>query len=272
MKRAQLVKISVRAGRWALLVVAIWICASAVAPSFAAAIGGAAALFVILFEVGRSRALLAERLDELQGDIGQTESLIALGQRLLPRRPLPPMVGFAIAPDFALLLTTLIADEKPELVVETGSGVSTLVTAYALEKLGRGRVIALEHDAGYAAKTRAQIELHGLSAYAAVVHAPLEPLVVNGEKHVWHALAALDGIRNIDLVIDDGPPRYLGKMLRYASLPIFMERMSARGIFVLDVVGDEERVILGQWAERFPAFIQEHLVTKKGNVILRRRG
>src|SRR4029077_7618180 len=100
------------------------------------------------------------------------EPLLALRERLVTRRPLPAMRGFAIAPDFALLLTELIADERPELVVETGSGVSTLVIAYGLEKLGRGRVIALEHDAGYAAGTRAELERHGLSAYATVVHAP----------------------------------------------------------------------------------------------------
>lgn len=44
----------------------------------------------------------------------------------------------------------MIADERPELIVDTGSGVSTLVAAYALQKLGRGKVVALEHDRAYA--------------------------------------------------------------------------------------------------------------------------
>ena len=55
-------------------------------------------------------------------------------------------------------------------MVETGSGVSTLVIAYGLEKLGRGRVIALDHDAGYAAGTR-----HG------IVMDPLDGLLRAGE-------------------------------------------------------------------------------------------
>jgi predicted O-methyltransferase YrrM len=182
------------------------------------------------------------------------------------------MRGYAIAPDFALLLATLVADEKPRLVVETGSGVSTLVIAYALEQLGSGHVIALDHDPTFASKTRAEIDRHGLNAFATVVHAPLEPIDVDGERHLWYAVSAIDqhAPGEIDLVVDDGPPKYVGPRLRYASLPVFARRLSAQGIFVLDYVGDEERVMLERWRQRYPDFSQEHLDTKKGNVILRR--
>src|SRR5438034_475105 len=83
------------------------------------------------------RATMMRRLAELEADIAQTQPLVALAGQLHTRRPLPQMRGFAIAPDFALYLTELIDDERPEVVVETGSGVSTLIIAYALEKLGR---------------------------------------------------------------------------------------------------------------------------------------
>ncbi len=229
-----------------------------------------AAVAIVVFEASRIRASLDRRLDALEADVAQVEPLLALRERLVTRRPLPAMRGFAIAPDFALLLTELIADERPELVVETGSGVSTLVIAYGLEKLGRGRVIALDHDAGYAAGTRAELERHGLSAYATVVHAPLEPLEIDGERHRWYARAALAGLPPIDLVVDDGPPRYLGDMLRYASLPELAPRLAPRGVFVLDVITDEERAILARWKQRLPEFRQQLLDTKKGNAILRR--
>src|SRR6185437_3284951 len=230
----------------------------------------AAAVMVVLWELRRQRARMEERFADVVADVSQIEPLLELRARLRPRRPLPPLAGYAIAPDFALMLTTLIAEEQPRLVVETGSGVSTLVIAYALEKLGRGRVVALELSAGYAARTRAEIERHGLSAYATVVHAPLAPIEVDGERCAWHAIEALDGLDDIDLVVDDGPPRYLGEMLRYASLPTFAKRLRPDGLFVLDFVDDEERKTLALWAQRHPDFVQEHLHTKKGNVILRR--
>lgn len=241
-----------------------------VAPRIAGLATLVAAVAVVVFEGSRIRASLDRRLDALEADVAQIEPLLALRERLVTRRPLPAMRGFAIAPDFALLLTELIADERPELVVETGSGVSTLVIAYGLEKLGRGRVIALDHDAGYAAGTRAELERHGLSAYATVVHAPLAPLEIDGERHRWYARAALAGLPPIDLVVDDGPPRYLGDMLRYASLPELAPRLAPRGVFVLDVIADEERAILARWKQRLPEFRQQLLDTKKGNAILRR--
>jgi predicted O-methyltransferase YrrM len=180
------------------------------------------------------------------------------------------MRGYAIAPDFALLLSELVADERPELVVETGSGVSTLIIAYGLEKLGRGRVIALDHDANYAAATRAELARHGLLGHATVVHAPLESIEIDGERHRWYASSALAGLPPIDLVVDDGPPRYLGDGLRYAALPALAPRLSPRGVFVLDVIGEEERGNLARWRKRHPEFVQQRLDTRKGNAILRR--
>ncbi|HEU4728856.1 MAG TPA: class I SAM-dependent methyltransferase [Kofleriaceae bacterium] len=261
------VSVAARAG---LATAAVAALAYLAAPGVAVLATLAAGVAITAFELSRVRASLDRRLDELSADVAQIEPLLALHGRLAARRPLPAMRGFAIAPDFALLLTELIADERPELVVETGSGVSTLVIAYCLEKLGRGRVVALEHDAGYAAATRAELERHGLSSYATVVHAPLEPLELDGERHRWYARAALADLPPIDLVVDDGPPRYLGDMLRYASLPVLASRMAPRGVFVLDVIADEERAILARWSQELPEFRQLRLDTKKGNAILRR--
>jgi predicted O-methyltransferase YrrM len=270
-KRSRLIAVLRLAAAASVATLAASLVAHAVAPALAPLVAVAVALFVILAELGRLRASLEQHLMDIVADVTQLEPLLTLSARLVTRQPLPAMRGYAIAPDFALILTTLVADEKPELVVETGSGVSTLVIAYALEKLGRGRVVALDHDARYADRTRALIERHGLGAYAKVVNAPLEELDVGGERHRWYALSALDGLDGIDLVVDDGPPKYAGKMLRYASLPLFRTRLSARGIFVLDVVGDEEKVILERWKRELPEWSQEHLDTKKGNVIIRHR-
>jgi hypothetical protein len=260
-------KVALRAG---IATAAVGLAAYLVSPGAAPILAIASAASALAFELARARATVLRRLDDLDADASQVQALLELRARLPTRRALPAMREFAIAPDFAVLLTELIAAEQPRLVVETGSGVSTLVIGYALEKLGRGRVVALEHDPVYAAKTRAEIERHGLAAFASVVDAPLEPLAIDGASHRWHAVRALDGLDPIDLVVDDGPPRYLGRMLRYASLPTFAPRLSSHAVFVLDVIADEERAILAQWKRLFPAFDQQFVPSKKGAVILRR--
>ena len=78
------------------------------------------------------------------------------------------MVAFPQSLAHAESLARTIAEEKPELIVETGSGVSTLIVAYALQRLGRGKVVAIDHDAERAEKTRALIAQHGLTAFASV--------------------------------------------------------------------------------------------------------
>src|SRR5439155_23132405 len=115
-------------------------------PSLALPIAAACVAGVVAFELSRVAKTLGRRLDELDADVAQTEALVALHDMLVTRRPLPAMRGYAIAPDFGLALVQLIDDERPRLVVETGSGVSTLVIAYRLEQLGCGMVFALEHD------------------------------------------------------------------------------------------------------------------------------
>jgi len=262
-------KVALRAGAATL---AAGAAAYAIAPRFAPAVAVAAGAAALSFELSRVNATLARRFDELAADIAQIQPLVQLDRLLPTRRPLPPMREYAIAPDCAVLIAQLVADERPELVLETGSGVSTLVIAYALQRLGRGKVVALEHDPAYARKTRTLIAQHGLSAYASVIDAPLETVMVNERPSRWYSPAALAGLGRIDLVFDDGPPRVAGRMLRYASLHLLAPRLAKRATFLLDVVAEEEREILARWRAELPMFEHEHLPTKKGNVLLRRRG
>lgn len=263
------VVVVVRAGAATL---AVGLAAQRFVPAYVLAITIAAAAAVLAFELTRVHATFARRLDDIAADVSQTQPLLDLARVLPTRLPLPSLSGYAIAPDAALLLAELIARDRPKLVVETGSGVSTLVIAYALDRLGEGgRVVALDHDAAYAERTRALIREHGLEATAQVVTAPLEPIDIEGRSYRWYARSALEGLGAIDLVFDDGPPRHVGPMLRYASLHVFADRLSPRGTFVLDVVGSEERDVLARWKHALPRFEQEMLATKKGNVIIRDR-
>ena len=96
---------------------------------------------------------------------GQIEALLWIHARVpLPRR-LPPMRGMAVSPDAAALLVDLVEGHRPDRVVELGCGVSTLLMGHVLAKLGRGEVVAFDHDADYAASFRGMVSAHALNSH-----------------------------------------------------------------------------------------------------------
>ena len=147
----------------------------------AVAIVAAVALAGLLVQVANERRqrhrlrilrhTLRDQHEHVLGELRQNRTAIGLLAFLEPRAPLPPLAGWAIRPDAAQLLLEAILDRRPRIVVECGSGASTVLIAYALERLGAGEVIALEHDEAHCAQTRRALERHGLQDRARAVHA-----------------------------------------------------------------------------------------------------
>src|SRR5262245_33036140 len=131
-------------------------------------------VLVVLLEMYRRR--LSER--DLLILYQQIESLCSLLVTLKPSLPLPEMRGWAASPDLLKKITEVILIESPRLVVEASSGASTVVIAYCLKRLGKGKVISLEHDAKFAAITQSNLAFHGLEDVATVLHAPLTEIVI----------------------------------------------------------------------------------------------
>src|SRR5690606_6944595 len=101
--------------------------------------------------------------------------------------------------------------ERPRTVVELGSGVSTLLTSYALESIGdsEAHLYSLDHEAQFAGITRSNLAAHGLAGRATVLDAPLVETQAGGETRQWYDIAELEsalGARKIDLLVVDGPP------------------------------------------------------------------
>jgi predicted O-methyltransferase YrrM len=236
-------------------------------PWAAALIGGGVVLVVLLV----AAVLYRHVEDRLEDARVLAEASTALQLALKPTVPLPPLRGYALAPDSAVLLYNQLAAARPRTVVETGSGVSTLIIGYALKAQGQGRLVTLELDEEHAQRTRAEVARHGLEAQVTVVHAPLREVTVDGARFRWHDPAALAELDAIDFVFDDGPPRRLGPQLRAAALPLIRPRLSEGAVYLLNFIADEERRTIARWLEQFPEFEAETVRSKKGNVILRRR-
>ncbi|HOX43090.1 MAG TPA: class I SAM-dependent methyltransferase [Myxococcota bacterium] len=207
-----------------------------------------------------------------ENEYRQLEALLQL-QRVLPGdTPLPPFRDWAISPDFALSLAGLLLTHRPGLVVELGSGLSSLVIGMMLRRIGRGQLLSLESDATFAARTRQQIALAGLEDRVEVRHAPLREHRLQGETWAWYDFSADALGEPIDLLVVDGPPRTVHPLVRYPAVPVLHGKLSPKAIVLLDDARREgETQVVARWQREFPEFELELLPHEKGTAVLRRR-
>ena len=189
-----------------------------------------------------------ETLRRNQAEFAQIEALIDLRSLLRPRRPMPPSRGWAAAPTSLLEYIGHVLERKPDMVVECGSGVSSIWVGYALESIGSGRCVALEHDPHYAELTREEVDRHGLSAWVDVRTAPLKRVTVGDEEYDWYDPSSFADLHDIDVVFVDGPPGATGPVARYPAMPMLRDRCTADAVFILDDADrPEEKEILEMW-------------------------
>src|SRR5271169_6156880 len=170
------------------------------------------------------RRLGARVEKELKQEIKQTfrqlEALQNLSAVLPANDVLPATRGWAASPDLLMVLVDLVITERPSLVVECGSGASTLWLALAMRRFGiDGRIIALDHDPVFGARTRDLLARHNVRDLAEVRDAPLESFSLDGETYSWYARRAWEDLKGIDLLFVDGPPATTGHQARYPALP-----------------------------------------------------
>jgi predicted O-methyltransferase YrrM len=219
------------------------------------------------------RRLEADSGKQIRQAFRQLEALQNLSAMLPADRLLPATRGWAASPDLLAMLVDVVITERPALIVECGSGVSTVWLALAMRRFEiDGRVIALEHDPGFGDTTRGFLARHGVEDLAEVRDAPLESFSLDGETYSWYARRAWEDLSGIDLLFVDGPPAATGHHARYPALPLLSGSLSPAAIVALDdlVVPDMEAV-LRLWLEAYPEFGSEILPLEKQAAVLRRR-
>ena len=198
----------------------------------------------------------------------QLEALHALQMALGLEKPLPPTRGWAISPDLLVLLANHVLHARPKLIVECGSGVSTIVLARSVKLAGAGHVYSLEHLEDFAAATRDQLEAHGLADFATVIYAPFREYRLGGQSWLWYSL---DGFPDsgIDLLLVDGPPASEIPLARYPAGPLLFPRLNpGAAVFLDDADRKGEGAIVDYWAREFPSMRHETERTEKGCVVL----
>lgn len=247
----------------------------AVAASFLPIVIGAvvivaAALVLILITL---YGLNRERKADMSKHLHQIQATLDLYARESFRQRLPPMTGWAASPVLLSDIASEIRLRRPKVILELGSGVSTIVMAYALEEIGQGHIRSLEHSDEYKNRTIAELERHDLTSWADVRLAPLKPVQIEGREWMWYDVTALEDLTEIDLVVVDGPPFETQSMARYPALPIIFDRLSPSAVIVLDDADRrDEQKCLKRWREEFADIDLELRDSPKGTAILRRSG
>ena len=228
-------------------------------------LGGAYALLWLRRDLRRERA----------GEAAHQQDFAWLSTQIHPRHPLPLPTGGMAKPALLIATWQLILEERPRRILELGSGLSTLVMAYALERVGQGELVSLENEAQYAAHTRRWLAEHQLLGQnrVTVLDAPLRLQELQGEEHPWYDLEALDATSlspPFDLLFVDGPAGFLAPMIRYPALPLLREHLATDALILFDdSQRRNERRIIARWLTQFPELQKDEGFAQKGFSLFR---
>ena len=206
------------------------------------------------------RTVKSEMLNAAQ----QLEAFMGVQNYLNHGEHLPGMHGWPISPDFALYLVELIDGNDYDLILEFGSGTSTVVIAKALARIARQQhgkpstvQVAFEHLEQYHAQTQANLQHAGLLEAVQLELAPLADFkALNGSTYSYYschaALHKLAGQLSSDikiLIIVDGPPASTGKHARYPAVPSVLAGFKGAHIDILldDYIREDEKEIVQLW-------------------------
>lgn len=184
--------------------------------------------------------------------IAETQALLQLMQKYPTDAALPTPMGWAMNPSGLLALTGLIESTRPKLVIECGSGTSTIWIGLALRALGGGRLISLEHQSEYAAQSRARVAAHGLEDFVEIRLVDLVPHETVRGTFRWYDID-MDTVPDIDLLLVDGPPATTGRWARYPAIPILATKLSDGAVILVDDTSRKDEVeAITFWQAEYP--------------------
>jgi predicted O-methyltransferase YrrM len=177
--------------------------------------------------------------------------------------PLPPTRSWAASPDLLLTLMQLVRKNRPKLIVELGSGISTLIMAKASQ--GRVKIVSIDHSEEFAQKTREMLKDHDVKN----VEIRVAPLRKHPSGTDWYDTTLLKNLKNIDLLVIDGPPGSKNPKARQPALKEFESKLSSKAVIVIDDVNREGELELAQmFSKAFPRKNLEILPHEKGTATI----
>lgn len=181
---------------------------------------------------------------------------------------IPYSPNWSAEADFLQIIVDACLEHRPNLILECSSGLTTLMLARCCQLNATGRVVSLEDGLAYAENTRSYIDRYGLGDYGAVIHAPLQERVVDGNTYAWYATDPIPA-SGVDMLVIDGPSGFIQRHSRYPALPVCRPCLSSGcHIYMDDAAREDERAIVAMWQRRYPDLKHEYRETARGCAIL----
>jgi len=217
--------------------------------------------------------------------IKQIESFVSLQYYLAHGMQPLNFHGWPISPDIALFLIQKIERYRYDLIIEFGSGTSTVLFAQALKSIEaagvqlKGRkVVTFEHNENYYEQTLQTLTSQGLDKYVELVHAPLVEYTYEENVFMYYdcgqkleELKAESGeSRTSILLFVDGPPGATGPLARFPAVPHLLEQFPDQKIDLVldDYYREDEKAIVRKWEEllqqRSIVYKTESIPSEKG--------
>lgn len=185
-------------------------------------------------------------------------------------KALPVTENWSAAADFLLLLGDYCLQHRPKTILECSSGTSSLVLSRCCQLNQYGHVYSLENGEAFVEQTQQQLDDFSLSGYADIIHAPLIDHHVDGERFQWYDLKILT-VRDIDLLVIDGPPGFIQKHSRFPALPLLNHLLAEHcTVYLDDAAREDEQEIVKRWLLMYPEFQAEYIENERGCFILKR--
>lgn len=200
--------------------------------------------------------------------VTELDAMHQLRERVPLKGARPTVWGWALSPRSLLQLVDRVERHAPRVVVECGSGLSSIYVGTMLRDVEGARVVALEHEERYAVETRRLVAERGLDGVVDIRDAPLRDVEIRGTVYSWYDIAQLEGIEDVDLVLVDGPPKATGEHARYPALPLLADRLAAGSVVIMDDTHrTDEELSVNRWLEEYP-LLQADVSTAPDQTVL----
>lgn len=149
-------------------------------------------------------------------------------------------------------LTQHLLEKRPQVILELGSGSSSLLIAKSAQKIGyKPEHIVIDHEERYLELTRLLAKQNGLDDRIEFNFCPLGN--IDSKNLQWYQdVPLIIENRKIDLLIIDGPPGTTNPMARYPALPILNKYLSENCVVILDDANrNDEKAIIKEWLELY---------------------
>jgi predicted O-methyltransferase YrrM len=179
---------------------------------------------------------------------------------------------WALGPRTLELVAAQVAAKAPRLILEFGSGVSTVLLAALARDLPDAVVVSIDQSPEFSAKTRELLRARDLDALVTLLTFPPRDQVIEGYSTNCYAIdetlaASLRG-RPVDLVLIDGPAGSAGA--RFGTVPLVAEHLADGAALILDdAYRDGELEVADRWA-RLPYVRVDGIVPVEKGVLLAR--